>query len=101
MTEQRDPFTAVDEVQAAGRKLRVYPLTLGDAPQVEKLMQAFNPEAMPLVFLYEDARAAAAQVVKLATRLDDEQIAAFTAADFETIIGAFTGLSRLKKKTAL
>lgn len=101
MIEQRDPFTAVDEVEAAGRKVRVYPLTLGDAPRVEQLMRSFNPEAMPLVFLYEDARAAAAETVKLATRLGDEEIAAFTAADFETVIGAFTGLSRLKKKTAL
>lgn len=96
---KRDPFIAIDTVDVGGKPVRVYPMTLGDAPMVEALIQRFNPELISMSMLTEDSRGAIVEIVKLATRLEEEALKEYTVYEIGEIVDSYLGLSKLKKKT--
>lgn len=71
--------------------IEVYPLTLKQAKQATKYFTKFNIDLIEVALLVEESREAILEVIKLATKLSDEEINELDIATIPKIIRASIG----------
>lgn len=90
----KNPFTAIDKVD----DIQVYPMTLGDSERVSELFTKFNPDVIGLAMIQKDSRDAMIEVLKIATKLEDDKLSEINVNQAQEIIDMYIGISKLKKK---
>lgn len=90
----KNPFTAIDKVD----DIQVYPMTLGDSERVSELFAKFNPDVIGLAMIQKDSRDAMIEVLKIATKLEDDKLSEINVNQAQEIIDMYIGISKLKKK---